>query len=475
MSALKTVRPPFRAAGLALIVLVVFVLLLVASAPASPDDWDGLGFLSSVVRFDIRSFSPHPPGYPVYVAALRAANLVASDALTAAYVVSISSAVACAALAFTTARSLCRRDDASLVAVFAVATPLAWRAMSAVGSEALALAFVALGVWSLVAARRGARGARGAPYVVGAAVGLGLGVRLSWAPLFIPMLVIAPGHQRVRTALSAAVAAAMWAVPLIAMVGPSELIELYRVHATGHASRWGGTAITEPGLGRVLYFARDVFVDGLGIDADALGILIGAGALALAVAGVVRWRRARWRGARAVALLVVPYACWIAIGQNLRQQPRHALPIVVAIAVGLAVAATESARWRSVGLVLAALVLSRTATDAAARRTILPPGAQLAAFANGLPDARGTAVFAGPSARFFETTPLADRALSTPSLDDARLALTRLDAYPRHILVTSELEGLDEAHLPVVATFCRPPRLDRRAPCLVVYEWSLTP
>ena len=450
----------------------VLAALLAASAPPSADDWDGLGFLASIDRFDMDRFSPHPPGYPVYVAALDMAHAVTRNPLTAAYGVAIVSAVMTAALAFATAKRLWGPRAGWAVAYAVVATPLAWRTMSAVGTEALALAFAALAIWALVAMRNDHPRA---VLALGAAVGLGLGVRLSWAPLFVSMLFVAARGKRVRAALVSACAVAVWAVPLVAIVGASHLNRLFGAHAQGHASRWGGTAITEPGVGRLTYLARDVFVDGLGADSDAPGVALGALAAALTIAGVALWSRASWRGGRSVLIVLLPYVAWIAVGQNLRQQPRHALPVVVALAVGLAVTASRTPRLRVLGSTLALFVATRTALDAAQRRAIPPPGAQLVAFATQLPDARTVAVFAGPSARFFETTTFRNRAASTPSLDDARLALTRLNEYPRRVLVTDELEGIDGAHLPLVATFCRPARLDRRMPCLRVFEWSLTP
>ncbi len=86
--------------------LLLASALLVASAPANADDWDGIGFLASVDRFDMVRFSPHAPGYPVYVAALRVAHMLVRDPLAAAYVIAIVSAACAAELAFSTASRL---------------------------------------------------------------------------------------------------------------------------------------------------------------------------------------------------------------------------------------------------------------------------------------------------------------------------------------------------------------------------------
>ena len=83
----------------------------------------------------------------------------------------------------------------------------------------------------------------------------------------------------------------MWAIPLVAIVATSQLVALYDTHARGHASTWGGTAITDPGIARIAFLARDVFVDGLGVDLDAIGIAIAVALAVLAVLGIMAMRR----------------------------------------------------------------------------------------------------------------------------------------------------------------------------------------
>jgi chromate transport protein ChrA len=223
----------------------------------------------------------------------------------------------------------------------------------------------------------------------------------------------------------------------------------------------------------VFNLARDLFVDGLGGGTDPLGLAILALALALGGYGALAWRQAGWKGAREAAIVLVPYLVWIAMGQNLSAQPRHALPIVVALAVALGLAATKGPRpAAALGVMLLALVLARTAHLAYLRRTIPPPGAQLVELVRGLPRPEKIAVFGGPSARFFAPTELSAHAQTAGSLGDALLGLGRADEMPERALVTSELAGLAESSFPLkhTATLCRPPRLDRRAPCLEVYD-----
>jgi hypothetical protein len=419
--------------------------------------------VASIGRFDMDHFAPHPPGYPVYVALLRAASWAFADPVAAANAVAVACGLGAVVFLGLAAARVFGRERAVWIVVFVSAAPLVWRTSTAVGSEAPALLLACAMVYG------GARSDRATPWWIGLGLGLGLGVRLSWAPLFVALVALAPRGTRMGAALVAAGATALWLVPFLGWVGPAHLASLVRAQATGHFHVWGGSAISEPGLGRIAWFLRDVFVDGLGGGKDPLGIVTLLLLALLGVLGLVAWR---WAGAPHgwTVLLVAPYALWIALGQNLRQQPRHALPLVVALAALLGLAATSSARARAVGLVLLSFVALRTLSDAYARRTIPPPGEQLVAFAGA--NGPGAAVFGGPSARFFERAPnVVGRTVST--LGEAHLTLGRLSSLPSRVFVTSELDGVGTsgAALVHVATLCRPPRIDRRAPCLDVYEW----
>ena len=455
---------------LAAAALVLLVVTRALSAPPWPDDWDGIGFVESIAHFDLARFTPHPPGYPVYVAMLKVVGALVRDPIRAANVVAVGCGVGASALvAIAASKALGSVSKGAWIGAFVAVAPLAWRVSTAIGSEAPAFLFLA---GALAAAARGGR--RGA-WWLGACVGLGLGVRLSWAPLYLALPLLLSGRRpRLESAGVAGVFIAIWLVPLVVVVGPGALARLTLNHAQGHFHVWGGTALRDPGAARATSFARDLLVDGLGVDADPLGIALGVAAVVVLALGLRAWRALGWPHAR-LALVLLPYALWIGFGQNLREQPRHAVPLVCALAAALALAAFTSRTARIAGALLLAFIATRTALDARARREIPPPGAQLVALAAALPDPSHAAVFGGPSARFFEIVAPDQRAATVGSLADARLALGRMRDFPSQVIVTSELEGLERAGptLVPVASLCRPPRLDRRAPCLSAYDWRL--
>jgi hypothetical protein len=452
------------------VVIGAYAVLLLATAPAWPDDWDGVGFVESVRDFDLARFRPHPPGYPVYVALLRIAALIVRTPERACMVVAVVSGVVATVLVQDVVRRAAGERAGWMAAILFAAAPGVWRACTGIGSEAPALACAALCAWGLVRSST-----RAGPVLLGLGAGLGVGVRLSWAPLYLAALGIAPRGRRSRAWWSAGAATAAWVVGLVVCVGARRLWSLYAEQVAGHAARWGGTMITEPGLVRLLWLARGLFVDGLGAGSDPLGLVAGALIAVAAVQMVLLWRAGKWRGVSTAAALLVPYLLWIAVGQNLRDQPRHVLPLVAGLAVGLAL---PSARSRAATVVVGLLAIAasvRTALDAHARRTIPPPALQLVELARAQAAPSRLVVFGTASVRFFEMTELASDALVAGSLGDAALALTRREALPTRVWVTSEVGGLSDSRSPLkpIAALCRPPRLDRRMPCLDVYSWEL--
>ena len=463
---------PWLGFALAWFPLAAYGALLWVAAPPWPDDWDGVGFLEAVNDFDLVRFRPHPPGYPVYVALLRVAAAFVRTPMRACIVVAVASASAAIVVSWDAMRRALGDRAAWQAATFIAVAPGVWHVCSGIGSESPALACAAACAWGLLGQ---ARAGKTAATVLGIGAGIGLGVRLSWSPLYLAALAFASRGSRARAWGAAGLACVFWLVPFVALVGPRALVAAYATHFGGHALRWGGTIVTEPGAIRALWLARDLFVDGLGVDADPLGVAIGTLiAIGLAQAAFV-WHSFRWRGWRAVLGIAVPYLLWIGLGQNLRDQPRHAVPIVALFAAALAIACARRRAASLAAWLLVLLVAIRTAADARARRTIAPPGEQLVQLARAQPSPKRLVVFGGASVRFFETADIAASAFIAGSLGEAAMALTRLDELPTRVWVTSEVAGLEDSRSPLesIAMLCRPPRLDRRMPCLRVYEMKL--
>lgn len=333
---------PKALVALATVFLAAHIVLL----PPTLEDLDSINFALGVREFDVARHQPHPPGYPVFIAAgklstavLRAAGVAAPEARGLALLSTLSATALVFGLfalfrALEIGRALPGSSErrAFWATVVAVASPLFWftalRPLSdssglagAVAAQAL-LASVALG-------RGGSRALLAGAFIAG----LAIGVRSQTFALTLPLLAVVlalPGLKlRLADRLAAAGAAVAgvlaWAVPLmIASGGPA-------AYAQALASQAG-----EDFSGVVmLWTARRARV---AVDAAIYTFgwpwgtpIVGAIVMVAALAGGLRigWRAPRVLFVAAVAFL--PYAVFHLLFHEF-VTVRYALPLVVPVA-----------------------------------------------------------------------------------------------------------------------------------------------
>jgi hypothetical protein len=450
--------------------LAVAALAVAASRFASrarvPDDYDSIGFVRGIAHFDLAALQPHFPGYPVYVALGKLASSLVGDPLLAATLISALAAGATALALFRIGTALgSERTGWTALALYAVAA-LPWLLGGAALSDGTATAFAA---WSFALLT----GARPRPALSALLLGLMLGVRASYAPFALSWLLLVAidpqfcARDYLRQFAAGTIGLAAWLVPFVLTVGGRTLWKLGRTHLTGHFVAWGGAVTTRPGLwARSDAFLRGLVYDGLAPQLGvciALALLVG---VALTASGLPS--RRGWRTGLVVAL---PYGLWVLFGQNVLEQPRHLLPLVVGLILLVARAVGDRPRFALpsvalMGMASLPLVLARVHTP--------PAAAQAAAWVAATYPHDQVAVFGGRAVRFFDPS-LTTRARTW--LSEVEVDVQRLRAMPHPLLVTSEVEveaGDDRARgLHELRRFCRDPRLDRAQPCLTLYTYEI--
>lgn len=218
--------------------------------------------------------------------------------------------------------------------------------------------------------------------------------------------------------------------------------------AAGHFREWGGSAWTEPGHPRRLAAMARSLGLALGVDGSPAGWLRGLAWCAFIVLG------ARALGRRAVAALLAllaPYALVTYWTQNVAREPRHALPLALALvavaAFGMRALATTRARGALVAALCALMGLPALETLWVGR-TQRPSAVALGDFIRTQPDAL---LLGGRSARVASWRGAA--ALPCATLGDVRVTLSRLPRLPARAFVTDEVAGARDA--PPVRRFCR--------------------
>lgn len=332
-----------RRARLLLVVLLSAVamsrLLLV---PGIPWEQDEALFAAAAYDTDLGQHRPHPPGFPLWIAAAKAGSWAVGDPVLALQLLSALSSTMLVLLLVLLWRPVLGEGSAMAGAALFAALPGVWfhapRAFST--TPATALAAAAALVWM----RKGIPALLGGSILTAAA----LLVRPVLAPPLALMLLLALWLRRepwrgvlAAAALSGAVVAAGFA-PLVADTGGvSEFLAVCREHVQGHAG--------------ALHLAPWSF-SGLGVVRACGGGLPFAALAVLAVAGVAQSRLGR-RERAAWAVLAVATAGWILLAHN-RTYPRYTLPVLAMLAVpaahgvrrGLGGRAGTVAAWAAVAV-----------------------------------------------------------------------------------------------------------------------------
>ncbi len=440
------------------VVGAIAFVLLACLASRAPADWDAVGFVESVTRFDLARFAPHPPGYPVFVLVARAFALVAPDAVRAA---SWASSLGGALLVGSIAWTLRHR----WLALVALALPVTMLLACAPRSDTL-------GVGLLAAACAASR-----PWAVGVWLALAVGARpsnLVWVlAVFAVRAATWTWRARAVSLASAAPVCAVWSAWLLAQTGGlARYVALTRTQADGHFRAWGGSAWTEPDeRARALLALRRVMV---GVGADTWpGVLLLAALVLAAWRGAWSLERSHRRAVVGAALVSLAIT-WIT--QNVSGDVRHLLPALCGVtwlaARGMdAFVARDRGRRAVVALVLAVALL-RCGARAWTQHAVMPAAVQVADVVRARGD-REAVVFGARASRVIAWRGV--RTMLAAHLGEVVVTLSRLDRLPRAVYVTDEVLG--RAHAPgrfgPPITRCRDARVDGERACVTLFPYDV--
>jgi len=267
----------------------------------------------------------------------------------------------------------------------------------------------------------------------------------------------------------------------------------------GHAGEWGGTIAVRPDLGwRLEHFGFNVLAAGLGLPwfgtsagdsglllASRLLLSVGLGGSLVALAGAVL-SGSLFTGEKRVALLAlalgVPYGAWMFLGQNLLKA-RHALPVVLMlallVAVGVSVLARalrESVLFPVAGM-LAVVAAGVMLPVALAQGSEPSPAALLVKHVASTLPPSNTLLFTGEEARLFEHYAPHYRAGRPATAEQLRREVARVAAAGARVYVTSTSPGVESLapHLEPVSRFTCDRRVRSHAHEIVLFHYRTEP
>ena len=170
-------------------------------------------------------------------------------------------------------------------------------------------------------------------------LGLLAGVRISFIPFFIPILVyfifITSNKNIFYASLILIVSVMAWLVPLILITGLENLYNVSLSHINGHFYKWGGSVITSSSSYsfRLEKIIESIWSDGMGgwwSGRHFITLLLSIGWI-ISFLHIRSFRFNDYKKNRLIILLFASntfYLLWIFFFQNVVYKPRHTIPIL---------------------------------------------------------------------------------------------------------------------------------------------------
>ena len=304
----------------------IVILSRLWAMPASLWEWDDILFARALHSFDIGNQSPHPPGFPVFIALGRLAFAITGKEHLALIAVNVIFASFLAIALYYLYREIFEdRVIAGVGAVLCCFAPNVWLHSVSPRSDGPALV---LGLAALVLAIRSLRSPRSL-IIASIVFGLGMGIRVTLLPVVGPTLtVVCLIHlwkrqwRLVAGAVIATVLAVLaWYIPLIMKTGWSTYQYVMKKHAEFTFANDGLFSNTENSvlIYRFTRFALDIW----GSRSIAFAMY------ALSVVGIISLMLARkWRSLLWMLVAFVPFICFIAILNTPLSAPVYSLPYI---------------------------------------------------------------------------------------------------------------------------------------------------
>jgi 4-amino-4-deoxy-L-arabinose transferase-like glycosyltransferase len=273
-------------------------------------NWDAVNFVLALRDYDVRLHHPHPPGYPIFVAMGRVAQLVIPDGNNALVAVAMLLSAGAVAALFLLGRELFGRTTGIIAALYLLFSVTFWT------NGAVALAYPSLALFTTLVAlfawrcrRDGRTVPLWTPLALSAAYAIGGGFRPDLLLFLLPLWVYAHWRLPFRTILlSGAIVCAIvlaWFIPTIALSGGwSGYWAVFRAYTSNDVLK--RYSVAENGTHALIVNIRDT----------AKYTSYALYALALPVAGAVVWLLSRVGAERGGRIAMRPYiwlfALWMA-------------------------------------------------------------------------------------------------------------------------------------------------------------------
>ena len=315
------------------------------------EDLDSLRFALSMVDYDVAKLQPHFPAYPVFC---WTAKLFYAAIRRYALAFSLLGGLSTFFTIFFTLKIAKIQNTTSLgkIAILVIfMNPLFWLMGNRYMPDAMGVACL---LASLYFTTLQTESRKHDPLCYTNCIGfllagILLGIRLSYLPLLVPVLLVRSKHpERLKCIIAGAIGVLVWLIPLLWITGWNALIAAAQTQSHGHFSDFGGTVSTNPELWfRLTKIFESIWADGFGFYWRGRHLITACTTILIGVIAVFNWQTLKqWTIEKLsgddsilpnpILIGCIVYLVWIFLGQNAIHKSRHVLPLLPFLALGIA-------------------------------------------------------------------------------------------------------------------------------------------
>jgi hypothetical protein len=299
------------------------------------EDWDSVDLALGLRHYDLSSYQPHFPGYPVYIALGSFTSYIIPSEPSALILINIffGSLALLPLMALT--KLLFSEKVAFIAGLLYLSNPFCWLEAEKVLADPTGLFFILTALYFLARAVYGT--SRFSLLFGGLFLGLSWGVRLDYFPFFVLLLYASWHNQHSHAVLGYFgffLGIAFWFLPQLSIGGEREFWIEAKAFIAGHFSSWGGSIYSQPCIPtRIKNFFWSFYACGLGAwwpDTPKYRLLISlilGGSIVYLISCFKKHYGTKANKAGIILVGLIPYSIWVFLGQNLTN-PRHVLPAI---------------------------------------------------------------------------------------------------------------------------------------------------
>jgi len=322
--------------------LVLCILSRLVTSIFYIEDIDSLRFALAANDYDVLSNRPHFPGYPLYCFILSSFYSLLSSL---GFAFSLIGGIFVFVLIYFTGKTyqLLTSKESYIPAIILFFNPFVWIMSNRYMPDLMGLSLLVMGIYYFIHYIKTKE--LKSLIFLGFSLGCLSGVRLSYLPFFLPVVVLFLKTKTLKPfLLSGIIFFLVWFVPWIIVTDASSLYELALNDANGHFYRWGGTVLShDAALSlRIQKIIEALFADSFGFwwtDRNWMTIINTVFLSLPILITLLLFRSIYYKNKKEIVLITLCLLCyflWALFFQNVVYKPRHMMPFIPFLVLVLA-------------------------------------------------------------------------------------------------------------------------------------------